>query len=181
MAGTLSETNQDGAIFVANAGLALLNPFLPHLFECLGVLREDDGGKPKMADLHSESRAVHLLQYMVDERLDTPEPELAFNKLLCGMSVTDTIMASTPPEEADIELCEQLLKAVTANWPSIANVSASALRETFLQREGRLQYQDDRSQLSVSRKTLDVLVDQIPWAFSMIYHPWMAKPINVIW
>jgi hypothetical protein len=175
------DPNQDGAIYVANAGLALLNPFLPRFFELIGVLHTDDAGKPRISDPHSASRAVHLLQYLVDERLDTPEPELAFNKLLCGISVTDTIMVSISPEEADIELCEQLLKAVTANWPSIANVSASALRETFLQRAGRLQYQDGRSQLSVERKTLDVLVDQIPWAFSIIYHPWMATPIHVTW
>ena len=181
MAERPNETNQDGAIYVANAGLVLLNPFMPRFFEHLGVLHADDSEKPRISDLYSASRAIHLLQYLVNERLDTPEPELAFNKLLCGLSVTDPVMPTISPKDAELELCEQLLKAVTANWPSIANTSASGLREAFLQREGRLQYQDDRSELSVSRKTLDVLVDQIPWAFSIIYHPWMTKPIHVTW
>lgn len=176
-----NETNQGGAIYVANAGLALLNPFLPHFFERLSVLHADDGGKPRMADLHSASRAVHLLQYLVDERLDTPEPELAFNKLLCGMSVTDPITPSILPEDADLELCEQLLEAVIANWRGIEQSSASGLRETFLQREGRLLNVDEQWRLTVQRKTLDVLLDQIPWSFSVIYHPWITQSLHVTW
>jgi hypothetical protein len=35
--------------------------------------------------------------------------------------------------------------------------------------------------LEVERKTLDVLMDDLPWSFSMILHPWMAEPITVAW
>ena len=181
MAERPNETNQDGPTYVANAGLVLLNPFLPRFFEYLGVLHTDDAGKQRISDLHSASRAVHLLQYLVNERLDTPEPELAFNKLLCGLSVTDPVMPTISPKDAELELCGQLLKAVTANWPSLANTSVSGLREAFLQREGRLLYIDEQWRLTVQRKTLDVLLDQIPWSFSVIYHPWMAQPLYVTW
>jgi hypothetical protein len=33
----------------------------------------------------------------------------------------------------------------------------------------------------VQRKTLDVLVDQIPWSVSVVYHRWMAQPLYVTW
>ena len=44
-----------------------------------------------------------------------------------------------------------------------------------------LQRRDGKWTLTVSRKTVDVLVDQIPWGFAVILHPWMSKELAVIW
>ena len=71
--------------------------------------------------------------------------------------------------------------AVIANWPIISTSSPAALRETFLAREGRLERDHDRWTLVVQRRTLDVLVDRIPWGFSVVYHRWMSLPIHVTW
>jgi hypothetical protein len=57
----------------------------------------------------------------------------------------------------------------------------AGLRETFLQREGKLQPTHDGWKLRVQRKTLDVLVDQIPWSISVVFHAWMPQPIHVTW
>jgi hypothetical protein len=57
----------------------------------------------------------------------------------------------------------------------------AGLRETFLQREGKLQRTHDGWKLRVQRKTLDVLVDQIPWSISVVFHAWMPQPIHVTW
>ena len=173
---------QDGdVIYVANAGLVLLHPFLPRMFQQLRLLSDDTKGRPRIAGTDDASRAVHLLQWLVDTLCDAPEPSLALNKLLCGLELDTPVAPAIVPEEDEIELCQQLLAAVTANWSSISNTSADGLRETFLQRDGRLQRRDGKWTLTVSRKTVDVLVDQIPWGFAVILHPWMSKELAVIW
>ena len=168
-------------MFVRNAGLVLLNPYLPVLFERLGVLTRDEAGTPRIDGLEAASRAVHLLQYLVDGRLDRAEPELVLNKLLCGQTTAQPVLRAIEPVQADLDICDDLLRAVIANWPVLRNTSPDGLRETFLQREGRLRHRDGNWTLQVQRKTLDVLTDQIPWSFAVVYHHWMSGPIHVTW
>jgi len=168
-------------IFIGNAGLVLLNPYLPALFERLGLLTRTEDGKPRIAGVEAQSRAVHLLQYMADERLDAPEPELALNKLLSGVAIAQPIEPGIVASDGDREICDSLIEAVIGNWPIIKNTSIAGLRETFLQRDGRLLRGDAKWDLHVQRKGLDVLVDQMPWTFSLIFHRWMADPVHVTW
>jgi hypothetical protein len=170
----------EGAIFIDNAGIVLLNPYLPTLFERLGLLTETDKG-PRLVGLEATSRGVHLLQYIADGRCDRPEPVLVLNKLLCGLTPAQPIEASIEPSDFERATCDGLTAAVIANWPSIANSSPAALRETFLQRQGRLLRGDRGWKLHVQRKTLDVLVDQLPWSFAQLFHRWMAEPVQVTW
>ena len=177
----MSENTLDGEYSVANAGLVLLQPFFPHLFEALGMLKLDDEERSELADPASAHRAVHLLQYLVDGRFDALESGLALNKLLCGMAITEPLSSLVSPNRNELNLCEELLRAASNNWPAMKNTSIAGLRQTFLQREGRLVCADDHWHLTVQRKTLDVLLDQIPWSFSVIYHPWMTQPLHVTW
>ena len=169
------------ALYIANAGLILFNPFLPRFFERLGVLTQGEDGIPRIKGIEAASRAVHLLQYLVDARLDRPEPDVLLNKLLCGLPPATPVARSIEPEPGDLALCEGLVAAVIANWPAIANTSPAGLRETFLQRDGRLRRGDDRWTLEVDRRTVDVLVDQIPWNRALVFHRWMAHPLHVNW
>ncbi len=57
----------------------------------------------------------------------------------------------------------------------------TGLRQTFLQREGKLERGADAWKLRVQRKTVDVLVDQVPWSLSVVFHPWMREPVHVTW
>ncbi len=168
-------------IYVANAGLVLFNPYLPRFFERIGVLVPDAQGVPRVTGIEAASRAVHLLQYLVDERCDAPEHDLALNKLLSGIPLAAPVARAIEPSQADRALCAELIQAVIANWPIIKNTSPAGLRETFLQRDGRLRREPDRWTLDVERKTLDILVDQIPWSVGLIYHRWMAEPVHVNW
>ena len=171
----------EDAVFIANAGLVLLSPYLPTLFERLDLLITDEAGKQRIVGIEAMSRGVHLLQYMVDQRLDAPEPELVLNKLLCGLPSTQPVLSSYAADQAELDLCDGLLGAVIANWPIIAGTSIEALRETFLQHDGRLRLEDDKWRLQVQRKALDVLVDQLPWSFATIFHRWMPHPLTVTW
>lgn len=40
---------------------------------------------------------------------------------------------------------------------------------------------DDRWTLSVERKAYDVLLDSIPWSYSMLRTPWMHSLLMVNW
>ncbi|HEY0406181.1 MAG TPA: contractile injection system tape measure protein [Pyrinomonadaceae bacterium] len=168
-------------IYINNAGLVLTSPFLPHLFQTLNLLHRDENGSVRMRDVAALSRAVHLLQYLVDGTTNTPEPLLVLNKIMCGALTATPVELSIVLTEQERELCERLLKAMIANWPIISNTSVAGLRETFLQREGKLEHSSDGWRLRVQRKTLDVLVDQVPWSISIVYHNWMPQPLSVNW
>ncbi|MCW3849029.1 contractile injection system tape measure protein [Sphingomonas sp. LB-2] len=164
-------------LYIANAGLVLLNPYLPALFERLNLPNPEG----RIIGLAAASRAVHLLQYCATGRLDTPEPALALNKLLAGLPLDTPVAPHIAPSQADLETCDSLLAAMIANWPAIRGTSADGLRETFLQREGRLDRTDTGWRLTVQRKGLDVLVDQLPWSIAVVFHRWMPAPIHTRW
>jgi hypothetical protein len=166
-------------IYINNAGLVLTGPFLPHLFQTLNMFSPDDG--TRWRDAATVSRAVHLLQYLVNGRTDTPEPLLVLNKILCGVPVATPIEKAIELTDWERQTCERLLKAMIANWKIIEHTSIAGLRETFLQREGRLEHTADDWKLKVQRKTVDVLVDQIPWSIAIVYHRWMPQPLYVNW
>jgi hypothetical protein len=167
-------------IYIANAGLVLTNPFLPRWFQQLEMLEDVEPGKTRLRP-DRFSRAVHLLQWLVDRSVATPEPQLCLNKLLCGGAWAISVERRIEPTEDEIEACQKLLKSILANWTVLSGTSIEGLQETFLQREGRLERTSDGWRLFVPRKTVDVLLDQLPWSISTVVHSWMPEPIFVTW
>ena len=86
----------------------------------------------------ARSRAIYLLQYLATGRWDAPEHALTLNKLLCGMPLSDSPLFVSPPGDDELDLARELLAVVTQRWGKLKNTSIDGLRETFLQREGRL-------------------------------------------
>lgn|GEM_PF-891846 len=168
-------------VYIANAGLILINPFLPAFFERLDLLSRDENDKPYIDSEPAASRAMHLLQYLVTGQTASPEPLLFLNKIICGLSTGTPVASSIEPDPKDIEICNGLLEGILENWPALHGTSVDGLRETFMQREGRLNYDDQKWSLVIQRKTLDILKDQIPWNTSVIFHPWMNDPIHTTW
>jgi len=159
----------------------LTGAFLPHLFEGLDLMDRDASGRPCFRDPAAASRAVHLLQYLVDGSTATPEPLLVLNKILCGILIATPVEPHIEATAREIELCDRLLKSMIANWKIIENTSVAGLRETFLRREGRLQRSTEGWRLTIPRKTVDVLIDYIPWSVAVVYHRWMLDPVLVSW
>ena len=54
--------------------------------------------------------------------------------------------------EEEINISEMLLKSVLSNWPALKNTSIAGLRESFLNREAKLQLQDESWKLIVLSK-----------------------------
>ncbi|MEN8166567.1 MAG: contractile injection system tape measure protein [Pseudomonadota bacterium] len=163
-------------VYVTNAGMVLAAPYLPRLFEMLGMTEES-----AFKGLEAQLRAVHLLQYLVNEKSASPEYRLFLNKLLCGVPADQPVPREITPSGQEKELIHGLLQGMIENWKVLGNTSVAGLRESFLQRQGRLQFRDDAWHLRVEPKAFDMLLDQLPWGFSTIKYPWMEGVIYVEW
>jgi hypothetical protein len=163
-------------VYISNAGLVLVHPFLQRFFSLSGLLE-----KRKFKDEAAAHKAVHLLQYLVNKGEKTEEHQLVLNKILCGIPLSEPIDRDIELTEEDKETCESLLQGVVENWPILKKTSNDNFRVSLLQREGRLTGDETSWRLKVEERGYDVLLDKLPWTISMIKLPWMEKVINVEW
>lgn len=163
-------------IYVANAGMVLAEPFVPHLFSLCGLLQGN-----KFKDAVCAARGVHLLQALVMGPGEWDEHELVLNKLLCGLQAADALAWSGPLEPREIDTVNSLLGAMLQQWKVLGSTTPAGLQETFLRREGRLLGKPDHWQLLVEPGPFDMLVDQLPWGISMLKYPWMERMLHVQW
>jgi len=164
-------------LYVKNAGLVLLWPFLPRFFSNL-ALTNNDGS----IDGSAAAKACLLLQYLAyGNDMDIFEPSLLLNKLLTGVDIfspIDTLAVITPDER---DTADHMLRAVIGNAPLWKTLSEDGLRRAYLQRDGVLSARDGHWLLQVKRETYDVILDKLPWAITVIKLPWMENLIFVEW
>ncbi|MBB4837234.1 hypothetical protein HNP52_000285 [Sphingomonas kyeonggiensis] len=160
---------------VGEAGLVLFTPYLPALFNRIGVL----AGDPQRVAPAELGRAVAMLRYLATHSEQAGDPALPL--ILCG-SAPDADVPAVELAEDDRAMAETIIASLIANWPAIRSTSPQGLREAFLQRQGQLSLRGEGGwQLKVQRKALDVLVDQVPWSFTTVLHRWMPGPVQVVW
>lgn len=163
-------------VFIDNAGLVLVWPFIGRCFSALGYTE-----KGLFKDMGMANRAIHLLQYMVTGEEQAPEHELVLNKILCGIPVfeaveRDVILTAQERDEAD-----HMLKAAVQNWEKMNKLSVAAFRDSFLKRSGRLVENDVSWTLRVDQVSYDMLLDTLPWTIGMIKLRYMEKVLYVEW
>ena len=168
---------EDGLdIAVADAGLVLLHPFLPALFEARGLAAA--GGFRGETE---QQRAIQLAASLASGEVAREEPEMVIAKLLCGWPLEAPVPRETALDHAELAEAEALLRAAIGHWTALGQASPEALRETFLTRPGRLRERADAWQLEVERRGVDVLLERLPWALNPIRLPWMPLPLHVTW
>lgn len=162
---------------VDHAGLVLLHPFLPRLFERTGVLRS---GEASLGD--ALPRAAALL-CMAARGVDEPfEFELGFVKVLLGLRPdTDLPLSSGLVTPTDREEIDSLLESVIEHWRVLKHTSIAGLRRSLLQRPGLLAEVDGAWQLRVEPHAFDVLLDYLPWSISTVKLPWMTTSLFTEW
>lgn len=161
------------AIYVDNAGLVLVHPFLKHLFLNTGQLDGDRFIDPVLA--------VHMLHYLATGNEEAYEHEMLFEKYIIGIPQEESIPRMVPLGEALREEIGNLLDAVKENWPEMKQSSHEAIRETFLQRSGKLIPEEPQPRLVVERKTVDILMNQLGWTISILRFPWKEEILYVEW
>ncbi len=163
-------------IFISNSGLVLLFPYILNFFKNLKLINEDE-----FISRQHQQRAIHILDYIVNANEKVYEYQTSLNKILCGLDVSfplDTDIELTNDEKLE---CEELMKSVIRNWTALKNTSPDGLRNAFLKRKGVIIKQEESYILRVERKSIDILLEKIPWSFSTIKLPWMKKIIHVEW
>jgi len=169
------DAGTDG-IYVENAGLVLLHPFLPELFKTLGLWAD-----AQWKDNSSQHMAVQTLEYLFSGQEDFPEFNLPLNKILCGMDVSEVLQPVTELPSMIKTECDHLLKEVIRHWSILKNTSIEGLRETFLQRNGKITSVDNGWLLNVEQKGVDVLLNHLPWGIGVIKLPWEVNTIFIEW
>jgi hypothetical protein len=160
-------------IFIENAGLVLLHPFLPRFFEALAVASEDRLLKPE--------RTLCLLHYLATGQQIAPEYELFLPKILCNLSPETPVEADVGLTGVERDEAVGLLEAVIRHWGALGSCSPDALRGTFLLRKGKIAQRGKDWLLKVESQTCDILLQQLPWGISVIRLPWMLQSLWVEW
>lgn len=162
--------------YIGNAGLIILHPFIPPLFEALGLIQNR-----AFCDISARDKAVQLLGYLAGGQTALPEYELVLPKLLCGMlptQVTDRFVELTPVERAE---ADHLLATVITHWSVLKNTSPDGLRANFLLRQGKLDWEQQEWRLRVSQEAYDMLLNSLPWGISLCRFSWMPWVIKTDW
>ena len=161
-------------IYVENAGLVLLHPFLPQCFRALAIAGD--------VELLQPGQALRLLHHLATGFDTAPEYELTLPKILCGLHPASLAGEMMPLSDEEREESAALLSAVIRHWEALKNTGIEALREMFLKRNGKLtRWRDGGWRLQVESTSFDILLDQLPWGISMIQLPWMPEMLRVEW
>jgi hypothetical protein len=169
-------TNLTEPIYIFNAGLVLLNPFLARLFDKSGLI-ENKAFKTEEHRL----KAMILLHYLATGQDNPSEHELVFNKIITGEEPSAQVELNITLSQEEKDLCDSLLDAAISNWTALKKTSRDNLRGSFLLREGKLLFEQEGWRLSLEQKAYDILIDRLPWGYSLMKYQWMKYPIYTEW
>jgi hypothetical protein len=171
--GNDQEAEHDG-LLVDHAGIVLLHPFLPRFFTGLGVAAGDA--------LVDPDRALCLLHHLATGEVVAPEHRLTLAKALCGVALESPCAADVSLTGVETAEATALLEAAVGHWTALRSTSPAGLRAEFLQRPGVLSVTADGDWLlRIEGRTVDILLDQLPWGFSPLRLPWMSRLMMVEW
>lgn len=167
---------EEEGVYISNSGLVILANFLPFLFDHLNWLDDNreilDEAKPK---------ALSMTQFLVSGGEEIDETLLPLNKLLLGYDMNQVVVNDYKLSDEERGHGEDLLENVIDKWSALGSVSADGLRSSFLNRDGIIYDKEEHYLLRVERKTLDILMDRMPWSTGVIKLNWMPKFLMVEW
>lgn len=164
------------ALALVTAGLPLVAPFLPAFFGELELLDEE-----QFRSLAARHRAAAILHYLASGAVAAPEQDLPLAKALAGINFDEVYDAGEPLTDFEIASGEALLEALLGHAPMFGRIGIAGLREAYLMRPGLLTTRDGHWLLRVERRSIDVLIDRLPWSFGWVRLPWMQAPLQVEW
>lgn len=161
---------------IPTAGLVLLHPFLTTFFEKLDLLkdRQFDGE-------WNRNKAAMLLHFLATGEDTVQEYDMTLPKLLCAIPFNWPLDHSIDLTNEEKLEAEALLHAVLEHWGALGNTTPDGLRGNFLVRDGKLLKTESGWRLQIERKTLDILLDRLPWGMGLVKLPWMPELLMVEW
>ena len=168
------EEEKDASVWIMNAGLVLLHPFLSVLFDRLSVLND----QKQIVDVAKALRLIHYLLYTEEEYSDAL---MVLPKIICGMPYNDPVPIDGAINSEEKKECDGLLLSVIEYWKALKSTSVKGLLESFVSRKGKLTHRDSGWLLQVENRTEDILLDRLPWSIGYIKLPWMITPLTTEW
>ncbi len=162
--------------FSSHGGAILLTPFFKTFFTNLGLLNEQ-----QWKNRDCQFKAVHLINYLCTGETEKAEHNLNLEKLLCGLPLHAPIPLVFDLTQEEKQEANALLESVIEHWTALKSTSMDGLRQAFLLRDCILTKKDSNWKIHVERKTIDVLLEKIPWGYSIIILPWSQYQIHVEW
>lgn len=159
-------------IVVDDAGIVLLNPFFHVLFARLGYTDEENN----FLSVESRVRAVNVLKGIVSG-FEYPHADYntVLEKIICGLEPSFPLGNDFEATDEEREEVDALFESVTQYWRSMKGASAQALRETFLCRKGTVENDGTGWLLRVEGRSLDILLEDMPWGYSTFVLPWSGQ------
>jgi hypothetical protein len=161
-------------IFIQNAGLILLAPFLPMLLERVDLAKEGELKDPAMA--------MSLMHYLACGEEGPVEFQVVLPKVLCGWDIEKEIDLPDAVPQAMKEETRQLLESVIGHWAVLKDTSVEGLQEAFLRRTGKISMSTNNEWLlQVEQRAFDMLIQQLPWSFKVVKLSWMKRLLRTEW
>lgn len=173
---TTDELPEEG-LFVLNAGVILIHPFLNPLFKTTNLLE-----KGKFIDITAQQHAIHLIHYIATHRTIAEEHELVIPKILCGCPLEIPMETTIPFKNNELEEADNLLEALISHW-GVKNITTEGLRGNFLTRSGKLSPKAENLHLVIEKHAVDILIRTypLPWNMNIIRLPWLKQTIHLDW
>ena len=164
-------------LYVEDAGLVILWPFLERFFLRVGLLDDE----LRFVDEPASMQAIALLAQLAREDPDPPEFTLPLAKLLVGRDPTASFTLERPLSAVHVAEGERLLAAVIAHATILRDMPVADFRAAFLRRPAALCTRDGAWTLQVEGRAHDLVLARFPWAWSWLKLPWMPGPLRVEW
>ncbi|HEY8207150.1 MAG TPA: contractile injection system tape measure protein [Myxococcaceae bacterium] len=165
-------------IYVDDAGLVILWPFLERFFVRIGLVQEEER---RFLGEGAAIQAVALLEALVTADPEPLELRVPLPKLLCGRELESGFALERPLAPEQLAEGDLLLTAAIDRARVLGELSIAGFRTTFLQRRGALSTRNGAWLLQVERQAPDALLDRFPWSWSWVKLPWMPDPLQVEW
>jgi Contractile injection system tape measure protein len=175
------ETNigetEPGKISIPNAGLLLFHPYLVYVFSELNWLTADK----KFVNRKVQQKAILFLQYIINEKSRQAEHRLVLNKLICGWPIHMPLKNSCNLSALEKAAASDLVESLKEHWTVVKNTSTPGLIQSFVFRPGLIQKTQNGFLVQVERRTIDILLDSLPFGLTIIKFPWNEYIINTEW
>ena len=186
---------------IVNAGVVLLHPFLPMLFQNLGLVND----KNEWISEEHQIAAIYLIHYIatgsmsssMEEENAIEESELLIGKLLTGYPLETPILNFSNDQKtngetklmhpllSNLELIDkeldEVLNALQNNWKPMKNCSWNGLRNDFLSRAGTLKKNNKQQTITITPHTFDIQLQFLPWGIGIVKLSWMEEMVDVVW
>lgn len=167
---------KENEIYVSNAGIVLLHPFLNQFFKNLHLIEGSN-----FINIQSQMKALYLLHYLAAGNINLKEHELVIAKILCAFPLENPVDNLIEITEEELQEADNVLASAIGQWEILKDTSPNGLREGFLQRKGKLFTKNGNLVLQLEQSSIDVLLDHFPWNLSIVRLPWMKDVLKVEW